>query len=130
MSKTLYVEFRGRGFWTFDVVSGIFIKHLIDAALKRLERRDEIWLSKAVEDWRVDAVVPDHGFFLDDDWSNEQMQTFTELAEAACDELSKRAEIPAEEFTSWPILDDLRIFRRGFAAVSTDSAIRLGRAVI
>jgi hypothetical protein len=32
MSKTLFVNFRDGGFWAFDVVSAVFLKHLIDVA--------------------------------------------------------------------------------------------------
>ena len=66
MSKTLYVEFRGRGFWAFDVVSGIFLKHLVDVAEARVAVRHEPWLVEAVGHWRFNAVVSDCGLFLDD----------------------------------------------------------------
>ena len=52
MSKTLYVDFRGQGFWAFDVVSGIFLKHLIDVAEPRITDRHEPWLAEAVGRWR------------------------------------------------------------------------------
>lgn len=129
MSKTLFAEFRGRGFWVFDVVSGVFLKHLIDAATPRLNEAGQGWLSEAVRQWRISSVISDFGLFLDDDWSVEQVRMFTELATAACDQLSKRAEIPAEEIASWPMLDDERIFPRGLPSVDTASVIRLGRAL-
>jgi hypothetical protein len=130
MSKTLFVEFRGRGFWAFDVVSGVFLKHLIDASTPYLERPDYAWLCDAAGHWRFNAVIGDAGLFLDDSWSSEQTATVTKLATAACSELSKRAEIPAEEIESWLLLDDLRPFARSLPSVTTASAIRLGRAII
>ena len=68
MSKTLYVDFRGQGFWAFDVVSGIFLKHLIDVAKPRIAERDEPWLTEAVGHWRFNAICRDCGLFLDEDW--------------------------------------------------------------
>ena len=130
MSKTLFVEFRGRGFWAYDVISGVFLKHLIDTASRGLGDGSQPWLVGAIANWRVSAVISDLGFFLDDDWSDQQIKTFTALAEKACKELSRRCEIPADEIASWPILDDLKIFPRGLPAVGTQSPIRLGQAVI
>jgi hypothetical protein len=31
VSKTQYAEYGDRGFWTYNVALGIFLKHLIDA---------------------------------------------------------------------------------------------------
>ena len=130
MSKTLYVGFRGRGFWALDVVSGIFLKHLIDAAALCVAARREPWLSVAVEHWRFNAVVCDCGFFLDDDWSGEQVQAVRELATAACNMLSNRSAISAEEMSSWPLLDGTGVSPRGCASIAMESVIRLGQAVI
>jgi hypothetical protein len=130
MSKTLYVEFRDRGFWAFDVVSGIFLKHLVDATAPRLAVQRDAWLAEAVDRWRFNAVVSDCGLFLDDDWSPEQVQSVKEIATAACNLLSNRSEISAEEMSSWPLLDGEGVFARGYASVTTDSAIRLGQAII
>ena len=130
MSKTLYVEFRGQGFWAFDVVSGIFLKHLVDVAEARIADQSEPWLVEAVRHWRFNAICGDCGLFLDDNWSDEQVQLVRELAAAACELLSKRREISAEEMLSWSLLDGEGVFPRGYASVTTASAIRLGRAVI
>ena len=72
MSKTLFVNFRDGGFWAFDVVSAVFLKHLIDAANIHLERHDEPCLADAVAHWRFNAVCGDCGLFLDDSWSVER----------------------------------------------------------
>src|SRR5689334_6247380 len=130
MSKTIFVEFRGRGFWAFDVVSGVFLKHLIDTASQRLAQQNEPWLADAIAQWRVNAVISDYGLFLDDAWSAEQVQLVTELSAAACLLLSQRMEIPAEEISSWVLLDDMRIFPRGLSGIRTESAVRLGRAIV
>jgi hypothetical protein len=124
MSKTLYVNFRDQGFWAFDVVSGIFLKHLIDVAEKRIAERDEGWLSSAVRHWRFDAICSDCGLFLDDNWTGEQIQSVRELTTAACDLLSQRREISAEEMSSWSLLDGKGVFPRGYTTITTASAGR------
>jgi hypothetical protein len=130
MSKTLYVDFRGQGFWAFDVVSGIFLKHLIDVAEPRIADRHEAWLAEAVGHWRFNAICGDCGLFLDENWSPEQVRSVREFAVSACDLLSERREISAEEMSSWSLLDGEGVFPRGYPVVTTDSAIRLGRAII
>jgi hypothetical protein len=130
MSKTLYVDFRGQGFWAFDVVSGIFLKHLIDVAEPRITDRHEPWLAEAVGRWRFNAICGDCGLFLDDTWSPEQVQSVRELAMAACELLSKRREISADEMSSWSLLNGEGVFPRGYASVTTESVIRLGQAII
>src|SRR5579859_791709 len=97
MSKTLFVEFRGDGVWVFDVVSAVFLKHLIDAATPRLGNLTDSWLSEAAARWRVNAVISDFGLFLDLFWSPDQITTFTAIATEACEALSRRDEISAAE---------------------------------
>ena len=132
MSKTLFVHWRDDGFWAFDAVSAVFLKHLIDAATSYLEHHDEPWLAGAVSQWRFNAVCGDLGLFLDESWSNEQIAIFTGLAREACGVLSKREKIPAEEIQSWKMIDgdDGRCFARGLPFLTTASAIRLGEALI
>lgn len=130
MSQTLFVKFRGGGFWAFDVLSAVFLKHLIEVAIPHLERPGHAWLSEAVARWRVNAVVSDFGLYLDDAWSADQITTFSALATVACDALSAREELPAEEIESWQMVEDLRCFARGLPVVKTAAVVRLGRAVI
>jgi hypothetical protein len=132
MSKTLFVHWRDNGFWAFDVVSAVFLKHLIEAAESHPEFDNEPWLADAIAKWRFNAVCGDLGLFLDDSWSIEQIATFTKLAREACDVLSKRVKIRAEEIQSWQMIegDDGGCFTRGLPAVTTASAIRLGEAII
>jgi hypothetical protein len=87
-------------------------------------------LSDAVASWRVVAAISDYGLSLDGTWSLQQLDTFTELADEACNTLSWRDEIPAGEIESWEMVEGVRCFARGLPAVKTASAIRLGRAII
>jgi hypothetical protein len=132
MSKTLFVHWRDDGFWAYDVVSAVFLKHLIDGATSYLEDHDEPWLRDAIPRWRFTAVCGDLGLFLDESWSAEQLAVFTRLARQACEALSKRDKIPADEIESWQMIDgdDGRCFARGEPFVTTASAIRLGEAII
>jgi hypothetical protein len=132
MSKTLFVHWRDDGFWAYDVVSAVFLKHLIDATTSHLELHDEPWLRDALPRWRFTAVCGDLGLFLDESWSSQQLAIFTGLARQACDALSKRDGIPADEIQSWQMIDgnDGRCFARGEPFITTASAIRLGEAII
>jgi hypothetical protein len=129
LSKTQYVDYGDVGFWAYDVALGIFLKHLVDAAVAS-DEADTSWLSSAIALWRTAACISDYGLTIDTEWSARQRQTFVVLAEAACERLARRASIPAEEIVSWAILDDLRIFPRGEAEVFTAPVIELGRAII
>ena len=129
MSQTKFVEFRGEGFWAFDVVALVFLKHLIDAATQSSEFESNSWLVDVVEHWRVDAVVSDYGIFLDDSWSAAQLTTVSELVTAACRALSERDLIPAREIESWEMIEGHRCFARGLPFVSTAPATSLGRAI-
>lgn len=132
MSKTLFVQWRDDGFWAFDAVSAVFLKHLIDAATSYLGRHDEPWVRDAIPRWRFNAWCGDLGLYLDESWSVEQVATFTWLAREACSDLSKRERIAADEIQSWQMIDgpDGCCFARGLPFVTTASAIRLGEAVI
>jgi hypothetical protein len=132
MSKTLFVQWRDNGFWAYDVVSAVFLKHLIDAATSYLGYHDEPWLQDAVQRWRFNAVCGDLGLFLDESWSVEQLRTFTGLTREACDLLSKRDRILPDEIQSWQMMDgnDGRCFARGEPFVTTASAICLGEGII
>src|SRR3954469_162596 len=130
MARSMYVEFRGHGFWAFDVVSGVFLKHLVDVAALRVTAQREPWLSEAVDRWRFNAVVCDCGLFLDEKWSAEQVRSVIDLATAACNVLLKRDDISAGEMSSWQLLYGEGVFPRGLESVTTASAVRLGRAII
>ena len=130
MSQTLFIEDRGHGFWAFDLVAAVFLKHLIDVAAPRASAPDDQWLVKAVANWRVNAVISDFGLFLDETWSEEQIKVLIELMGKACRLLEERVGIPAKEIQAWTILNDLRIYARGFETVPTGPVVRLGQAII
>jgi hypothetical protein len=129
VTATKIITYLDRGFWAYDVAAGVFLKHLIDAAQASPEANTP-WLSEAVSSWRVQAVITEFGFTLEENWSAEQQKTFVALAEEACTTLATRNVIPAEEIVSWPFADDMRIHPRGAIEVATAPVVKLGRAII
>jgi hypothetical protein len=88
------------------------------------------WLSEAVSDWRVLAIVgANHVLTFNGNWSAEQRKTFIALAEKACTALATRDSIPAEEIANWHFLDNHRIDPRGAKEVFTAPVVELGRAI-
>lgn len=129
MSKTQFVKYAGHGFWAYDVAVGVFLKYLLDVA-QSSEDANLPWLSEAISNWRVWAVISDFGFTLDECWSSEERKTFTVLADEACVALASRHSIASEEIVSWSFVDDLRIHPRGAEEVRTAPVVELGRAII
>jgi len=58
VSNTKPIVYGDQGFWGYDVAVGIFLKYLIDAAQVSAEANTP-WLSEAISDWRVQAVISD-----------------------------------------------------------------------
>ena len=130
MSQTLYVSFRDNGFWAYDVASSVFLEFLIDAATQLADGDSNHWLTEAIQHWRVNAVISDSGFHLDDDWSESQIDTVIDLCCKAVAAIRDYGDIPASEAQSWPILDDRRMFVRGHDPVPCEPVARLGDAII
>src|SRR5262249_7966540 len=104
-------------------------KYLIDAAQASGQAKSA-WLSQAVSNWRVWAVITELGFTIDEHWSSEQRDTFIALAEQVCAALATRDSIAAEEIVNWHFADDLHLETRGAKNVPTKPVIELGRAII
>lgn len=129
MSATKYVTYGDRGFWVYDIVLGVFVKHLIDAieAMTGVSRAP--FLDKALQHWRL-APFLDIGFHFEKSWTELQHQNVIAFTEAACTRLATRDSIPMEEIVNWSFGGDLRLFHRGLKEVRTAPVIELGRAVI
>jgi hypothetical protein len=130
LSKTMYVEFRGKGFWAYDVVAAVLLKHMIDAANQAKSQPDVEWLANVIAQWQVNAVISDFGLYLDDNWVDVQTLLIQDLVTQACTRLGERDYIFTEEIQSWNLLDDERIFTRGHDPIPTAPVIRLGNAII
>jgi hypothetical protein len=132
VSRTAFVNYGDDGFWAYDVALSIFLKHLIDVAEPRAGEPDTRWLREEVASWRVIAgpCQGTYGLEIKQSWSQAQRELFVELARQVCDLMAKRETWSAKEITSWPILDDARIFSRGARLISTAPIIELGQAVV
>ena len=126
MSQKMFVDYRGQGFWAYDVAVGVLLKHLIDRACLR---EPAPWLSECIERWRVNATVSDLGMHLDPEWTDSQRQIVRELIEEACQELQKVEAFSADEAASWKIHNGKGVFARGALCIPTAPSIELGRAV-
>ena len=128
MSATVFVHFGDRGFWAYDIVLGVFLKHLIDAAEATGYSRAP-FLNDAVRHWRL-APIANLGFHLEKSWTPLQRQNVIAFAQEACARLATRDSIPIEEIVSWPFADGERLFHRGLHEVHTQPVIELGGATI
>ena len=129
MSKTLFVRYGDKGFWAYDVSSGIFLKHLVDQVERHIELAPAAWLSECIDHWRVQAVLGDLGIHLDPTWTPAQRQLLCTLIENACRTLEQVDAITAKQAASWSIWEGMGVGTRGAASVPTAPSAELGRAV-
>ena len=118
-------------FWAYDVPLSIFLKFLIDAADERLALGIDQWLVEATYDWRVNiAVGGSIALTIDEEWSQNQIDTIIELCRTAITAIRLSGDLPAREIESWPIIDDSRIFTRGHDPVPCEPVARLGEVFV
>ena len=65
---------------------GIFLKYLIDVA-EAGAQADTPWLSQAISDWRVQAVISDFQLTLGENWSAEQRADSSRMVNPHCLEI-------------------------------------------
>jgi hypothetical protein len=130
VSKTMLVEFRGKGFWAYDVVGAVLLKHMIDAAQQIAHQPDMNWLQEVITQWQISAGITDYGFYLDDDWSQTQMQMIQNLLNKAQAQLSQRDYFTGSEIQTWQLVDGLQIWARGHEVIPTARVIRLGQGIL
>lgn len=129
MSKTKFVEYRGTGFWAYDVALGILLKHLIDAATDGNRTKDAPWLADCVKQWRVIAVISDYGLKFDDTWSSGQIEVISDLLTEACESLEGREFVSADDMATWDILEGRGVAARGDIHFPTAPVVELGKAI-
>lgn len=129
MSATKYVTYGDRGFWAYDIVLGVFVKHLIDAIEAMAGYSHAPFLDKALLHWRL-APFLDIGFHFEKSWTELQRQNVIAFTEQACARLATRNSIPTEEIVNWSFGGDLRLFHRGLTEVRTAPVIELGRQLL
>lgn len=128
MSATVFVHFGDRGIWAYDIVLGVFLKHLIDVAETASYSRAP-FLNEAIQHWRV-VPIANFGMHLEESWTAGQRQDVINFVEEACARLATRKSIPMEEISTWPFSNGQRLFHRGLKEVRTAPVIDLGRAII
>lgn len=130
MTKTLYVEFRGNGFWAFDVSAAVFLKHLIDVANEHLCSNDDQWLCDAIRHWQITVAAAELAWFADNTWTPEQVATVIQLSKLAIRTILEKGDIPAATVTAWRILESHSIFCRGFDPIPALAVVGLGDAFV
>lgn len=130
MSRSMFVQYRDRGFWAYDVVLHVFLKHLIDVAAPRATEPEHAWLAEAVAQWRVYACLTDFGFSINEEWSEDRIELVVSLCEEASGKVGDRESIGSEEIKAWPIHDHMRIDPRDEEQVPTRPVVRIGWAII
>ena len=128
MSATVFVHFGDRGFWAYDIVLGVFLKYLIEAA-EATGVSHAPFLDEALQHWRL-APIANFGLHLEKSWTALERQNVISFAEEACARLATRDSIPMEEIVGWPFADGRHLFHRGLKEVRTASVIELGGAFI
>jgi hypothetical protein len=132
VSKTTTIGYDdGPFFWVFDVARAIWMKDLIDAAVRRRFDEPPFWMATEIPDWRVTASISDYAWILDDKWSRDQERDFLDVADDACAALSCQPELDAAEVTRWTLVDELPLTTRPIhGPIETGPLVELGRAVI
>jgi hypothetical protein len=128
VSATKYVQYGDRGFWVYDIVLGVFVKHLVDV-VEATEHSRAAFLDAALRHWRLTPFL-DIGVHFEKSWTELQRQNVIAFLEEACDRLGTRDSIPMEEIVNWTFGGDLRLFHRGLMEVRTAPVIELGTAII
>jgi len=123
MSQSLFVKYRGKGFWAYDVPTKILARHLVDAAVKRGAGMPEAWLQECIEGWRANAIVSEYGFYVDDGWTEDQVSTVRDLVGETCHVLRGKGTITGEEMETW------RIFPRGHHCFPVEPSVEEGEAI-
>ena len=128
MSKTVFVQFRGDGFWAYDVVSSVLANFMV-AAANKIESHNT-WLSESIHSWRINAVVSEYGFHLADDWSADQIEVVRKLCVEASESIRKLGDFDAETVESWPQIDGGKICTRGHDIIPAEPVAKLGDAIV
>ncbi len=128
MAKMSGVCFRGRNFWVYDVVGGIFLWHLVDAAKTyNFEKRLQ-WLDDCIPKWQIAAAIPDLAFFADDRWTEEQVDLIIRLSQKAITKILAHGDFTDVEVLSLELIDDLKLHVRGMKTIPCVPISRFGEA--
>jgi hypothetical protein len=130
VSRFWVVEFGGRSFWTYDVSLSIMLVETIWVGEELPADHCPEWLSEALDQFRVLAVVADLGFSIDLNWPAESVGLLRSLLVEASHRLAARRTLTAEEVATWNVLDGRTIDLRGAEIVDMYEVVELTEATI
>jgi len=126
MSRSVFVGFKGDGFWAYDVVSSTYLGFLTSAANVLATDKQQYWLEEAVRAWHINMEISDYGLHLDEDWSESQLETVRELCRFAIKKIRGADTILWSDIEMWPILP----VRRGHDSIPSEPVAGFGEAII
>ena len=129
MGKHLSIRYKEENFWVYDVVASVLLKFLIDAANDQLKLSKNVWLKETIEQWKVNAIFSDFGFYLDENWTEEQLEQIKEIISKACKTLVQKDKLSKKEIAEWTILDEQGIDLRDEKEILTESIVKLAKAI-
>lgn len=130
MTKTSGVSFRGKFFWVYDVVGGVFLWHLVNAAKDHMDDKPILWLDKCIEKWQLAAAITEMAFFADDEWTENQLNQIVVLSRQAVSAIRAHGDFTDDEVKSLELGDGLEIFPRGMKIIPSEPIARFGEAFI
>lgn len=130
VSKFGTVEFGDRGFWAYDVALSILLVQVIWVAEELPTEQRPAWLSDALYQLRIDAVVGDLGFVIELSWPVDGVELLVTLLAEANRRMAALKTITADEVACWQILGGDTICLRGARVVDLTPVIELGEATI
>jgi hypothetical protein len=122
------VKYGDRGFWVYDIILGVFVKHLVDT-IEATGYSRAPFLDEALCTWRL-APFLDIGFPFEKSWTALQRQNVISCIEEVCSRLATRDVIPMDEIVRWSFGGESRLFHRGLKEVRTSVVVELGSAIV
>ena len=130
MSSTMSVTFRGKSFWVYDVIGGIFLWHLVSAAQEYQRNKISPWLDDYIKSWQVAAAFSDLPFFADDVWKEEQLALIVQLSQEAISAIRSHGSFTRTEISGLKLFDELEIHPRGHETVACEPIAQFGEAFV
>jgi hypothetical protein len=130
VSKFGTVEFGGRGFWTYDVSLSIMLAEAIWVGEELPASQRPEWLSDALDEFRIMAVVADLGFVIELSWPTDGVGLLRSLLVEVSRRLAARGTLTADEVATWNVLEGDTIDLRGAEVVEMAEVVELTQATI
>jgi hypothetical protein len=130
VSKFGIVEFGGRYLWTYDVSLSIMLAEAIWVGEELPADQRPEWLSDALDQFRVCAVVSDFAFVIDRIWLADRVGLLRSLLVEVGRRLAARGRLTVDEVATWNVLDGDTIDLRGAEVVDMAEVVELTQATI